>query len=88
MTLRQLNWTLGVAAAVFLIPWQGKQLYPEIFGTPLIQWGSAAITAVLLSGGAFLSLRLLLSIHPTDERSAGTAPASSSYFSSSLACMP
>ena len=59
MTRRHLNILLAVTFLVWIVPWQGKSLWPSVMGSPYIQWPSAVLTALLSSLGLFVGLRLL-----------------------------
>jgi len=61
MKPRHLNWLLIATALMCFIPWEAKQHYPGIFGSPYIQWVSSVISAILLSVGMFLSIRCFFS---------------------------
>ncbi|MCX7002147.1 MAG: hypothetical protein NTV22_02605 [bacterium] len=42
---------------VLLVPWQGKKLFPVIFGTPYVQYSSVVVSAIFVSIGMFFSMR-------------------------------
>ncbi len=64
MNFRRLDWLAGGFGAAYLISWQGKSLWPAVLGSGWVQWPLCVVMAVLLSTGAFLSLKTLFERPP------------------------
>ena len=56
MNPKKLDWLLIIAGIFFIVPLEGKQRLPSIFGSAWVQWGTGLILAVLIGTGLFLSV--------------------------------
>jgi len=56
MSSRNLKALLIIIALVWLIPWKGKSLWPEVFGASYVQMSSTILIAILAPLGFIISL--------------------------------
>lgn len=70
MKPKHLCWLFVATLLIWFLPWQAKKIYPSIFGSAYVQWGSVIISAPLLALGMFLSIHALFS-NPDKRRVSG-----------------
>jgi len=59
MKTKMLKWLLVITFLVWFLTWQGKRLYPALFGGYILQWSVVAMTAILIPLGMFFSVQAL-----------------------------
>jgi hypothetical protein len=59
MNRKYIDYLLNLVLALWLIPWIGKQYFPQIFGGHYVQWTCAILLAILIPIGTLLTISFI-----------------------------